>query len=80
MLVAFIVILPQGWAYLRTPVGTYFVGVNMFANLVDVEGVYFPAIRNFANGDILSDYIDEKGARFAATTNFYFSPMTVSFL
>jgi len=33
----------------------------------------------FSNGSVLSDYIDEKGARFAATTIFYFSPMTVSF-
>jgi hypothetical protein len=48
LFVAFLPVLPQVWAFLRTPEGKFFLGVNTSSNLADIFGVYLSAIRNFS--------------------------------
>lgn len=52
LLVVFISALPQIWAYLKTPPGYFFTGVNSFINLNDIQGVYLPLVRNASLGQI----------------------------
>lgn len=51
--VATLVVLPQIWAYLKTPEDYFFSGINLNVNINDIQGVYFSAIDNFSQGDIL---------------------------
>lgn len=51
--VALITVLPQIWAFFKTPQGYFFAGVNDRVNWADVQGVYFSAIHNFSEGNIL---------------------------
>ncbi len=53
LLTSAVAISPHVFAYFKAPQGYYFGGFNILTNLVDVQGVYFPAMRNFAAGDWL---------------------------
>ncbi len=53
LVVALLSVVPQVWAYFKTPSGYFFTGINTTVNLNDIQGVYFSAIRNFSRGDIL---------------------------
>lgn len=51
--IALIAVLPQIWAFLITPPGYFFGGINILVNISDIQGVYLSAIHNFSEGGIL---------------------------
>jgi len=53
LLVSLLSVVPHIRAYFATPEGHFFIGVNTVTNLADIQGVYFPAMQKFSEGEIL---------------------------
>lgn len=72
LFVSFLAVAPNFWAYLRTPEGYFFSGINANVYYPDVEGVYFPAMFNSSRGEFLYQNPFDSSSKSVFHLPFYF--------